>query len=166
MKPKPVLQPLSLNCQMFQQTLHLFHHHNDLTRPILNKFLATSTVASCFNCRISGQIYQPAIKPLGCTRPDKDLLSELGTAAAAQHQTLTVQGQLPQHHREYKEATSRPTATRNSPAQPRDLPGGVLQQALTLAGLKLTFLALPCSSPETAGWLLKPCLTFRAVSSS
>lgn len=38
--------------------------------------------------------------------------------------------------------------------------------ALTLAGLKLTFLALPCSSPETAGWLLKPCFTFRAVSSS
>lgn len=38
--------------------------------------------------------------------------------------------------------------------------------ALTFAGLKLTFLALPCSSPETAGWLLKPCLTFRAVSSS
>lgn len=35
-----------------------------------------------------------------------------------------------------------------------------------MAGLKLTFLALPCSSPETAGWLLKPCLTFRAVSSS
>lgn len=46
-----------------------------------------------------------------------------------------------------------------APAQPRGL-------ALTLAGLKLTFLALPCSSPETAGWLLKPCFTFRAVSSS
>lgn len=38
--------------------------------------------------------------------------------------------------------------------------------SLTFAGLKLTFLALPCSSPETAGWLLKPCLTFSAVSSS
>lgn len=39
-------------------------------------------------------------------------------------------------------------------------------EALTLEGLKLTFLAVPCSSPETAGWLLKPCFTFRAVSSS
>ncbi len=37
---------------------------------------------------------------------------------------------------------------------------------LTFEGLKLTFLALPCSSPETAGWLLNPCLTFNAVNSS
>lgn len=37
---------------------------------------------------------------------------------------------------------------------------------LTLEGLKLTFLALPCSSPDTAGWLLNPCLTFSAVNSS
>lgn len=37
---------------------------------------------------------------------------------------------------------------------------------ITFEGLKLTFLALPCSSPETAGWLLNPCFTFSAVNSS
>lgn len=39
-------------------------------------------------------------------------------------------------------------------------------RAVTLEGLKLTFLALPCSSPDTAGWLLNPCFTFSAVNSS
>lgn len=44
--------------------------------------------------------------------------------------------------------------------------GAVLKWAITLEGLKLTFLALPCSSPDTAGWLLNPCFTFNAVNSS
>lgn len=39
-------------------------------------------------------------------------------------------------------------------------------RVFTFEGLKLTFLALPCSSPDTAGWLLNPCFTFSAVSSS
>lgn len=37
---------------------------------------------------------------------------------------------------------------------------------LTFEALMTIFLADPCSSPEKAGWLLKPCFTFTAVSSS
>lgn len=42
----------------------------------------------------------------------------------------------------------------------------MIRLVVTFEGLKLTFLALPCSSPDTAGWLLNPCFTFRAVNSS
>jgi hypothetical protein len=37
---------------------------------------------------------------------------------------------------------------------------------VTLDGLITMFLAEPCSSPVKAGWLLNPCFTFTAVSSS